>query len=145
VRTYWASGVDISRKWWLVDAQGKILGRLASEVANLLRGKGKPTFTPFLDLGDHVIVINAEKVRLTGRKLKQKTYYWHSGYPGGLKSMTAGEMVARHPERLVEKAVRGMLPKGKLGDAIFTKLKVYAGPNHPHGAQQPQPWEIGVR
>lgn len=145
MRTYWASGVDISRKWWLVDAQGKILGRLASEVANLLRGKGKPTFTPFLDLGDHVIVINAEKVRLTGRKLKQKTYYWHSGYPGGLKSMTAGEMVARHPERLVEKAVRGMLPKGKLGDAIFTKLKVYAGPNHPHGAQQPQPWEIGVR
>ncbi|MDH7500031.1 MAG: 50S ribosomal protein L13 [candidate division NC10 bacterium] len=142
MKTFQASAREIKRRWYLVDAQGKILGRLATQVANLLRGKGKPTFTPFLDGGDHVVVINAQKVRLTGRKIKQKTYYWHSGYPGGLKSVTAEKMLSRHPERVVEHAVRGMLPKGKLGDALFRKLKVYAGTQHPHGAQQPETLEL---
>jgi len=138
MRTFQASGKEIKRRWYLVDAEGKILGRLACQVANLLRGKGKPTFTPFLDGGDHVVVINAEKVRLTGRKMKQKTYYWHSGYPGGLKSATVEKMLSRHPERILRHAIRGMLPKGKLGDSIYKKLKVYAGTHHPHGAQQPE-------
>jgi large subunit ribosomal protein L13 len=138
MKTYQASAKEITRRWYLVDAQGKVLGRLASEVANLLRGKGKPTFTPFLDGGDHVVVINAEKVRLTGKKIKQKTYYWHSGYPGGLKSATAEKMLSRHPERVVEHAVRGMLPRGKLGDSVFRKLKVCVGSHHPHGAQRPE-------
>lgn len=138
MKTFQISAKDIVRRWYLVDAEGKTLGRLASEVANLLRGKGKSTFTPFLDVGDHVVVINADKVRLTGKKLQQKTYYWHSGYPGGLKSITVEKMLSRHPERVLERAVRGMLPKNKLRDAIFSKLKVYAGGRHPHQAQKPE-------
>jgi len=142
MRTFQASAREIKRRWYLVDAESKILGRFATQVANLLRGKGKPTFTPFLDVGDHVVVINAQKVRLTGRKMKQKTYYWHSGYPGGLKSATVEKMLSQHPERVLKHAIRGMLPKGKLGDAIFRKLKVYAGAGHPHGAQQPETLEL---
>ena len=129
----------------MVDAEGKILGRLATQVANLLRGKGKPIFTPFLDMGDHVIVINAEKVRLTGKKIKQKTYYWHSGYPGGLKSATVEKMLSQHPERVLEHAIRGMLPKGKLGDSIRRKLKVYAGSRYSHQAQQPETLKLTDR
>jgi large subunit ribosomal protein L13 len=142
MKTISISERQISRRWYLVNAQGKVLGRLASKVANILRGKGKPIFTPYLDVGDHVIVINAAKVRLTGSKLTQKTYYRHSGYPGGLKSISAAKLLSRHPERVVEHAVRGMLPKNKLGDAIFRKLKVYGGEDHPHQPQQPEAIEV---
>ncbi|HEX9920985.1 MAG TPA: 50S ribosomal protein L13 [Candidatus Methylomirabilis sp.] len=142
MKTLHMSAKDITRRWYLVDADGKIVGRLACEVANLLRGKRKPTFSPFLDVGDHVVVINAERVRFTGKKLKQKTYYWHSGYPGGLKSTTAEKMLVRRPERILEHAIRGMLPRNKLGDAIFSKLKVYAGRVHPHQAQQPETFKV---
>jgi len=128
---------DVERKWWLVDANGKVLGRLATQVAVLLRGKHKPQFAAFVDTGDFVVVINAEKVTVTGRKLRQKTYYHHSQYPGGIKAVTLEKVLDEAPERVLEKAVRGMLPKTKLGDALFTKLKVYAGPAHPHAAQQP--------
>jgi large subunit ribosomal protein L13 len=142
MKTISISGRQISRRWYLVNAQGKVLGRLASKVANILRGKGKPIFTPYLDVGDHVIVINAAKVRLTGSKLTQKTYYRHSGYPGGLKSISAEKLLSQHPERVVEHAIRGMLPKNKLGDAIFRKLKVYGGEDHPHQPQQPEAIEV---
>lgn len=126
--------------WYVVDATDKVLGRLATRVADVLRGKHKPTFTPNADLGDFVVVVNAEKVRLTGRKMTGKTYYSHSGYMGGIKSTTPERVLAsKHPERLVEWAVRGMLPKTRLGDRLFTKLKVYAGPDHPHAAQAPRP------
>lgn len=126
--------------WYLVDAKDKVLGRIATRVADLLRGKHKPTFTPNADIGDFVIVVNADKVRLTGRKMTGKTYYRHSGYMGGLKATTPEKVLAsKHPERLVEWAVRGMLPKTRLGDRLFTKLKVYAGPDHPHEAQCPRP------
>ena len=138
MKTFQISATEITRRWYLVDARGKTLGRLATHVADLLRGKRKPTFSPFLDGGDHVVIINAEKVRLTGKKLKQKTYYRHSGYPGGLKSTTAEKLFSQFPERVLEHAIRGMLPKNKLGDAIFRKLKVYAGEGHPHEAQQPE-------
>jgi large subunit ribosomal protein L13 len=138
MKTFQISAGDVTRRWYLVDAKSKTLGRVATEVAILLRGKHKPIFSPFLDVGDHVVIINAEKVRLTGKKLKQKTYYRHSGYPGGLKSTTAEKLLSKFPERLLEHAIRGMLPKNKLGDAIFTKLKVYAGENHPHQAQRPE-------
>ncbi|MBI5166203.1 MAG: 50S ribosomal protein L13 [candidate division NC10 bacterium] len=138
MKTYTPKAEGIQRKWYLVDAQGRTLGRLASQVAQILRGKGKREFSPHLDLGDHVVVINAAKVFLTGKKLRQKVYYCHSGYPGGLKSTTAEKLLREHPERLVEKAVRGMLPKNKLGDAIFKKLQVYAGSEHPHQAQRPE-------
>jgi len=142
MKTYVPKQTEINREWWVVDAQGLTLGRLATEVASRLRGKHKPSFTPFLDTGDHVIVVNAEKVELSGRKLETKTYYRHSGYPGGLQETTAGELLASHPERLCEKAVRGMLPKGPLGRQMARKLKVYAGPSHPHEAQQPQALEL---
>lgn len=142
MKTYNLKQAEITRKWYLVDAEGKILGRLASEVAKVLMGKGKPIFTPHLDCGDHVIVVNAEKVTLTGRKLKNKIYYSHSLYPGGLKETSALKMLKEHPERLVEKAVRGMLPKNKLGDAMYTKLKVVVGSKHPHQAQQPEPMKV---
>ncbi len=135
---------DVVRSWHVLDADGVILGRLASDCARLLLGKHKPSFTPHVDDGDFVVVVNAAKVALTGRKLEQKTYYRHSGYPGGLRSTTAGELLAKHPERLVEKAVRGMLPKNRLGRQMYRKLKVYAGPRHKHEAQQPQPREIGA-
>lgn len=134
---------DIDRDWHLVDAEDQVLGRLASQVAQLLMGKHKPTFTPFLDCGDHVVVVNAEKVVLTGGKMDQKTYRRHSSYPGGLKEVRARRMLREHPARLLELAVRGMLPKTKLGRQMLTKLRVYAGPEHPHEAQQPQPYSRG--
>lgn len=143
--TYMANPNTIERKWYVVDAEGKTLGRLAAEVAKVLRGKNKPTFTPHVDTGDHVIVINAEKVRFTGKKLEQKTYFRHSGYPGGSTYVTLGNMLAKHPERIVEMAVRGMLPKNKLGAQIYRKLNVYAGPEHPHAAQKPEVLEFDIR
>jgi len=130
---------DVQRKWWLVDAQGKILGRLAAQVAARLRGKHKRTFTPNVDNGDFVIVVNAQKVALTGKKWAEKTYYHHTGWPGGLRSTTAGKLRREKPERLLEYAISGMLPKTKLGKAMFRKLKVYSGEKHPHQAQRPEP------
>ncbi|MBP2668921.1 MAG: ribosomal protein [Deltaproteobacteria bacterium] len=130
---------DADQKWYVVDAKDKVLGRLATKVADVLRGKHKPTFTPNADIGDFVIVVNAGKVRLTGKKMTDKVYYHHTGFMGGLKSTTPEKVLGgKHPERVVEWAVRGMLPKTRLGDRLFTKLKVYAGPDHPHRAQQPQ-------
>jgi len=138
MNTYVPKQGDIRREWWVVDAEGMTLGRLATAVASRLRGKHKPSFTPYLDTGDHVIVVNADKVMLSGNKLQDKVYRRHSGYPGGLKEIAAGELLAKHPTRLVEFAVKGMLPKGPLGRQMFRKLKVYVGPNHPHDAQQPR-------
>ncbi len=135
---------DITRKWFLVDASEKILGRLASEVASILRGKHKPQFTPYLDLGDHVVVINAGKIKLTGNKLKDKVYYHHSGYPKGLKSRTAGDLMKDKPEEVVSMAIKGMLPKNKLGKAMAKKLKIYGGAEHPHQAQLPEVLEVGT-
>ena len=135
--TFMANPATVERKWYVVDAEGKTLGRLAAEVAKVLRGKNKPTFTPHVDTGDHVIVLNADKVVLTGKKLVQKTYFRHSGYPGGTTFTTAGKMLETRPERVVEMAVKGMLPKNSLGRKMFTKLKVYAGAEHPHAAQMP--------
>lgn len=143
MRTYVPSPSEIDRQWWLVDAEGLSLGRLASEVASRLRGKHKPSFTPFLDTGDHVIVVNAEKAVLTGRKLDAKVYYRHSGYPGGIHATTARRMMDAKPERAIELAVKRMLPKNKLGRKMFSKLRVYRGPEHKHQAQQPQPLELG--
>lgn len=131
---------DIDRRWHLIDASGLVLGRLATEVAVLLRGKHKPIFSPHLDTGDFVVIVNAERVVLTGKKLKDKLYYRHSGYPGGIKTTTAEQMMRSHPTRILEAAVRGMLPKTKLGAALFRKLKVYAGPTHPHASQRPTPF-----
>lgn len=142
-RTYSAKPGEVERRWYVVDARGKVLGRLASEVAMVLRGKRKPQFTPHVDTGDFVIVVNAEKVRLTGKKLQQKIYYRASGYPGGLKATAAGALLKSRPERVIQHAVRGMLPKNKLGDALCRKLKVYAGDKHPHRAQKPVPLEVG--
>lgn len=137
--TYLAKPHEIVPRWYLVDAEGKVLGRLAARVAVILTGKQKPTFTPSVDTGDHVIVINAEKIALTGDKWTTKLYHHHTGYTGHLKTTTAGALRAKHPERLIEKAVVGMLPRTTLGRAMFKKLKVYRGPSHPHQAQQPQP------
>jgi large subunit ribosomal protein L13 len=134
---------EIVRKWFVVDADGQVLGRLASRVAVILRGKHKPTFTPHLDTGDHVVVVNAEKIHLTGRKLTDKVYRWHTGYIGALREITAGTMRNTHPERMIEWAVQGMLPKNRLGRAMARKLKVYRGPDHPHQAQRPEP--LGAR
>lgn len=142
MRTFSPKPSDVQRQWHVIDATDVVLGRLASQVATLLRGKHKPTFAPHVDTGDFVVIINAEKVALTGNKLTQKRAYRHSGHPGGLKSMTYGELLARKPERLVEKAVRGMLPKNRLGRQMIHKLKVYAGPEHPHAAQRPEPYQI---
>jgi large subunit ribosomal protein L13 len=141
-KTYLAKPGEIEAKWWVVDAEDKVLGRIAREIAVRLMGKHKPTYTPFLDTGDNVIVINASKVVLTGRKLDQKMYRYHSGYPGGLREVSAGKLLARRPGRLIEEAVWGMLPKGRLGRRVFKKLKVYAGSEHPHAAQQPQTFQI---
>ena len=138
MKTYVPKQDQISREWWLVDATGMTLGRLATEVASRLHGKHKPSFTPFLDTGDHVIVVNAEKVVLTGRKLQSKLYRRYSGYPGGLREIPAGKLLRKRPERLVESAVRGMLPKGPLGRQMARKLKVYKGSRHPHAAQKPE-------
>ncbi|MBI4245676.1 MAG: 50S ribosomal protein L13 [Candidatus Rokubacteria bacterium] len=129
---------EIERKWYVVNADGQVLGRLASRVATILRGKHKPTFAPHLDVGDHVVVVNAEKVHLTGRKLRDKVYRWHTGYIGGLREVKAETMLKTHPDRMIEWAVQGMLPKNRLGRAMAKKLKVYRGADHPHGAQQPE-------
>ena len=129
---------EIERKWFVVDADGQVLGRLATRIATILRGKHRPNFTPHLDVGDHVVVVNAEKVHLTGRKLQNKMYRWHTGYIGGLREISAGVMIKTHPDRMIEWAVQGMLPKNRLGRAMVKKLKVYRGPDHPHQAQQPE-------
>src|SRR5256885_10928922 len=142
MKTYSPKPEHIERTWYVVDASGQVLGRLASHVAMLLRGKHKPIFAPHMDTGDFVIVVNAEKVALTGTKLADKRVYRHSGYPGGIRSVTYAELLDKHPERLVEGAVRGMLPKNTLGRNMLRKLKVYAGPDHPHQAQQPTPFTI---
>lgn len=134
----------IERRWHVVDAGGQVLGRLASQVAHVLRGKHKPVYSPHVDAGDFVIVINAARIRLTGRKLEGKVYYRHSGYPGSVRETTAGEMLEKHPERVIEKAVRGMLPKNALGRRMLRKLKVYSDADHPHSAQKPAALEIGV-
>jgi large subunit ribosomal protein L13 len=139
VRTYSPKASEIQRSWYVVDADGMVLGRLATEVANILRGKHKPTYTPHIDTGDHVIVINAAQVHLSGVKLQAKLYRHHSGHLGGLKATSAGDLQKKNPARLVEEAVKGMLPKTKLGRAMFRKLKVYARGDHPHAAQKPQP------
>lgn len=138
MRTFTPKKDEIEKKWWVINAEGKILGRLATEVAILLRGKRKPEFAHFVDCGDFVVVINAEKVNVTGKKLEQKKYYSHSGYPGGLKVKTLKELLDTKPEEVVRKAVWGMIPKGKLGRAVYKKLKVYRGSHHPHEAQKPQ-------
>lgn len=135
MKTYSTKAKDVERQWHVIDASGKTLGKLATQVANLLMGKHKPTFVPYLDAGDFVIVLNATKVKVTGKKPKQKTYYRHSGYPGGIKAETYEEMMAAHPTRVIEHAVKGMLPHNRLGRAMFKKLKVYAGDSHPHQAQ----------
>ncbi|HEY8525971.1 MAG TPA: 50S ribosomal protein L13 [Acidimicrobiales bacterium] len=140
--TYSPKAAEIERAWHVIDAEGLVLGRLATEVASLLRGKHKPTFAPHLDTGDHVIVVNADKVVLTANKGERKTVYRHSGYPGGLRSRTFGDLLARKPEEAVRRTVRGMLPKNRLGRQMLGKLKVYAGPNHPHAAQKPQPYDV---
>ena len=138
MKTFMASASSIDRKWYVVDATGYTVGRLASEVAKVLRGKNKPTYTPSMDTGDYVIVVNAEKVKVTGKKLDQKVYYRHSEYVGSLKETTLREMLNKHPERVIESAVKGMLPKGPLGREMYTKLHVYAGPDHKHEAQKPE-------
>jgi large subunit ribosomal protein L13 len=143
VRTFSPKAADIQRQWHVIDASDVVLGRLASQTARLLRGKHKPIFAPHIDTGDFVIVVNAAKVALSGNKLHDKMAYRHSGYPGGLRSLSYAELMARSPERVVEKAVKGMLPKNALGRQMLRKLKVYAGPEHPHQAQQPVPFEIG--
>jgi large subunit ribosomal protein L13 len=140
--TYMAKPDEIKRNWYVIDAEGKVLGRLASEAAKILRGKHKPTFTPHIDTGDHVIIINAEKVQLTGKKLLQKERITHSGYPGGLKRITYDRYLAQKPQEAVYIAVKGMLPHNKIGSQMLKKLRVYRGPEHPHEAQKPENWEI---
>ena len=138
MKSFMASPATIERKWYVVDATGYTLGRLASEVAKVLRGKNKPIFTPHMDCGDYVIVVNAEKIKVTGKKMDQKIYYNHSDYVGGMRETTLREMMAKKPEKVIELAVKGMLPKGPLGRAMIKKLFVYAGPEHPHAAQKPE-------
>ena len=145
MKTFMASPATIDRKWYVVDATDMTLGRLASEVAKVLRGKNKAIFTPHIDTGDYVIVINADKVVLSGKKLVQKVYFRHSGYLGGDSYTKAGDMLAKNPVKMVELAVKGMIPKNRLGSQIYTKLHVYAGPEHPHAAQKPETLEINVR
>jgi large subunit ribosomal protein L13 len=142
IKTYTPKPEDIQREWFVIDAKDQTLGRLASQIAHLLRGKHKPIFSPHMDVGDYVIVINCDQVRVTGRKLDQKRYYWHSGYPGGIKSRTLREQMDRYPERVIEAAVRGMLPKNSLGRKTIKKLKIYQGDSHPHAAQKPKVFEL---
>jgi large subunit ribosomal protein L13 len=142
VKTYSAKPREIEQKWYVVDAEAQTLGRLATRIADVLRGKGKPQYTPHVDSGDFVVVVNAEKIRVTGKKLEQKVYYRHSGYPGGLRERTLAEQLERRPEEVLRRAVRGMLPKNRLASVQLRKLKVYAGPEHPHGAQNPVPMEV---
>ena len=144
MRTYQAKSSDRERNWLVVDAEGKTLGRLATQIADLLRGKRKPTYTPHVDVGDFVIVVNAEKIVVTGNKLEAKRYWRHSGYPGGIRSRTLGEQLERQPEEVIRKAVKGMLPRNRLARAQLRKLKVYAGPEHPHSAQKPEALEINT-
>jgi len=145
MKTFVATPANRERNWLVVDASGHTLGRLATQLADVLRGKRKPQFTPHCDVGDFVIVVNAEKIAVTGKKLQEKRYHRHSGYPGGLRTRTLTEMLDRRPEEVIRKAVKGMLPRSRLGRAQLRKLKVYAGPDHPHAAQQPEPLEIHTR
>ncbi|MDX1554855.1 MAG: 50S ribosomal protein L13 [Xanthomonadales bacterium] len=142
MKTFNANAQSVERDWCVVDATDKTLGRLAAEVASRLRGKHKPEFTPHVDTGDHIIVVNAEKIKVTGNKLSDKMYYRHTGYIGNLKSISLGEQLEKHPERVIQSAVKGMLPKNPLGRAMFKKLHVYAGPEHPHQAQQPKELQL---
>jgi len=142
MKTFVPKQGDINKAWWLVNAEGKVLGRLATQVAVLLRGKNKPTFAPFVDTGDFVVIINADKVVVTGRKSSQKEYYSHSGYPGGLKTEVLQDLLAKKPEEVIKRAVWGMIPKNKLGRAVYKKLKVYRGPEHPHAAQNPREYRF---
>ena len=142
MRTYTAKPLELERTWYVVDAEAKTLGRLATQIAGVLRGKGKPAYTPHVDTGDFVIVVNAGKIALTGNKRQTKVAYRHSGYPGGLKKVGYEELLSKRPERAIELAVKGMLPHNRLGNRLIRKLKVYAGPEHPHAAQQPVPFEI---
>lgn len=142
MKTYSPKAAEIDRRWWLVDAEGKVLGRLATEIARVLRGKHKPTYTPHMDMGDHIVVVNAEKVQLTGNKAELKTYFRHSGFMGGERHIPFQEMLEKNPERIIELAVKGMLPKNNLGRLMRKKLRVYAGAEHPHEGQQPQPLEV---
>lgn len=140
MKSYIAKPADIDHKWYVIDAEDKTLGKVAAEIAMILRGKKKPIYTPHVDCGDYVVVVNAEKIAVTGKKEKQKIYKNHSGYPGGLKETTLAELRAKKPEEIIRHAVKGMMPKGKLGRQMFKKLKVYAGPEHPHAAQNPEEW-----
>jgi len=142
MKTYVTNPSEVEREWYVVDATGRTLGRLATRVAHVLRGKHKPIYSPSVDTGDYVIVVNADKIHVTGRKLDQKIYYRYSGYPGGLKEITLRNLLQKHPTRVIMHAVRGMLPKNRLGRRMLKKLKVYAGPDHPHAAQQPEPLEL---
>lgn len=142
MRTYMAKAGEVPRKWYLIDANGKTLGRVATEVARILRGKHKAIYTPHVDTGDHVIVINAAKVKVTGKKYTDKLYYRHTGYPGGIKVTNFADLLRRKPQQVIEKAVWGMLPHNRLGRRVFKKLRVYPGPDHPHAAQKPEVWEI---
>ena len=144
MKTISANKETVKRSWYLVDATDKTLGRLSTEIANRLRGKHKPAYTPHVDTGDYIVVVNAEKVKVTGNKVTDKMYYRHTGYPGGIKSVTFGELIEKAPERAIETAVKGMMPKNKLSNAMLSKLKVYAGSEHPHSAQQPTPLEINA-
>lgn len=146
MKTYSAKPSEVDRKWYVIDAQDVVLGRLAATIATILRGKHKPTYTPHIDTGDHVVVINADKVKLTGRKLTDKKFYWHTGHPGGIKERTIGQILTgNYPERVIEKAVERMVPRGPLGRAQLKKLRVYAGTEHPHEAQQPEVLDIAAR
>ena len=142
MKTFSAKHEDVERKWWVIDLEGQTVGRAATQIATLLRGKHKPTFTPHVDTGDFVVCVNADKVVFTGNKLENKTYYRHSGYPGGINSITAKELLERRPERVIQYAVQGMLPKNKLGRQIIKKLKIHTGAEHPHEAQQPETYEL---
>ncbi|MGZ3514847.1 MAG: 50S ribosomal protein L13 [Thermodesulfobacteriota bacterium] len=142
MKTYQAKKGELDRKWYLVNAEGKVLGRLSTELVKVLKGKNKPTYTPHMDTGDFVVVVNAGKVTLTGKKMKDKIYYHHTGYPGGIKEMNAEKLLAKKPTEMIRMAVKGMLPKNSLGRQMLRKLKIYAGPNHPHEAQKPVPLEI---
>ena len=142
MKSYMAKANEVERKWYIIDAEDKVLGRLATEIATILRGKNKPIYTPHVDTGDFVIVINADKVKLTGKKLEQKNYTYHTGYPGGLRQVSYGELMEKNPEKIIELAVKGMLPKNSLGRQMYRKLKVYRGTEHGHQAQKPEVYEV---
>ncbi len=142
MKSYMARPKEVERKWYVIDAEGKTLGRLAAEISRLLRGKNKPQYTPHVDVGDFVVVVNAEKVEVSGRKAEQKVYRWHTGYPGGLRERSYKQMLQKKPEEILRQAVRGMMPKTRLGRRQLKKLKIYAGPEHPHAGQTPEPYEV---